>query len=291
MTDNNTAVGVESLWGLTSGAGTDNTGFGANALATTSSGNQNVAVGSQAAINNTSGSENVIIGYDTAPTLQTGSSNIIIGAAADVPTSSTSNYLNIGGVITGSMTGVDITLANGFKATTQSTTDNSTKLATTAHVSNSVTAANSAVTVQAATTANVSGYTYNNGSSGVGATLTQNSAAVVVIDGYTLLLNDRVLFKNQSTAADNGVYAINTLGTVSVPAVFTRATNYNSSTNINNSCPIPVVNGTTNALTSWLLTSKVTTVGTDSLTYTEFTVNPTTVSTNDYSQTFLMMGG
>lgn len=173
---------------------------------------------------------------------------------------------------------------------TQSTGDNSTKAASTAYVttaiSNAISGTNPAVAVQAATTANVSGYTYNNGVSGVGATLTQNSAAVVVIDGYTLLLNDRVLFKNQTTGANNGVYVITTLGTGVIPAVFTRATDYNQPSDINNTGAIPVVNGTVNATTSWLLTSTVTTVGTDALTYTQFSYSPTVIAltTNPLSQ-------
>lgn len=173
---------------------------------------------------------------------------------------------------------------------TQTAGDNTTKAASTAFVttaiSNAIAGANRAVAVQAATTANVSGYTYNNGASGIGATLTQNSAAVVVIDGYTLVLNDRVLFKNQSTSANNGVYTITTLGTGIIPAVFTRATDYNQPSDINSTGAIPVVNGTVNALTSWLITSTVNTVGTDAVTYTQFSYSPSVVAitTNPLSQ-------
>lgn len=177
---------------------------------------------------------------------------------------------------------------------TQATTDNSTKGASTAYVTtaiaNAIAGVNPAVAVQAATTANVAGYTYNNGVSGIGATLTQNSAAVVVIDGYTLLLNDRVLFKNQSTAANNGVYFISTLGTGVIPAVFTRALDYDQPSDINNTGAIPVVNGTVNISTSWLLTSSVTTVGTDSLTYTQFSINPTTILTNTLTSAHIFVG-
>lgn len=162
-------------------------------------------------------------------------------------------------------------------ATTQASGDNSTKVATTAFVAAALSGINPAVSVQAATTANVSGYTYNNGVSGVGATLTQNSAAVVVIDGYTLLLNDRVLFKNQTTAANNGVYFISTLGTGVIPAIFTRALDYDMPSDINNTGAIPVINGTVNALTSWVLTTQVTTMGTDPLSYSQFSYSPNTI--------------
>ena len=44
---------------------------------------------------------------------------------------------------------------------------------------------------------------YDNGSSGIGATLTNNGAlAALVVDGVSLSLNDRVLVKDQSNAFD-----------------------------------------------------------------------------------------
>lgn len=206
----------------------------------------------------------------------------VSGNAATVTTNA-----NLTGPITssGNATSIasSVALPGSPTTTTQTAGDSSTKISTTAFVatavSNAISGVNPAVAVQAATTANVSGYTYSNGVSGVGATLTQNSAAVVVIDGYTLLLSDRVLFKNQSTAANNGVYFVSTLGTGLIPAVFTRSLDYDQPSDINNTGAIPVVNGTANPSTSWLLTSSVTTVGTDPLTYTQFTLNPAVVMT------------
>lgn len=211
------------------------------------------------------------------------SANTIVGSISGNAATVTTNAN-----LTGDVTSVgnaatiksSVALAGSPTTTTQSPGTNNSTVSTTSYTDTAVAAALSAVNpaaaVEAATTANVAGYTYNNGASGIGATLTENSAAVVVIDGYTVLLNDRVLFKNQSTAANNGVYVLTTLGTGIIPAVFTRASDYNSPSNINNTGAIPVVNGTVNALSSWLLTSKVTTVGTDSITYTKFSANPTT---------------
>lgn len=167
---------------------------------------------------------------------------------------------------------------------TQPSSDNSTKAASTAYVntvvSNAIAGVNPAVAVQAATAAILPNTpTYSNGASGIGATLTAGANAALVVDGYTVLLNDRVLVKNQATAANNGIYVQTTLGTGLVPWVLTRATDFNQPADMSNTGAIPVVNGTANTDTSWVLTSKITTVGTDAVTFTQFSLNPTTIAT------------
>ncbi len=64
--------------------------------------------------------------------------------------------------------------------------------------------------VACASTANLSG-TYSNGTSGVGATIT-GAQAVLIVDGHTLELNDRILLKNQTQGARNGIYKLTTVG-------------------------------------------------------------------------------
>jgi len=63
--------------------------------------------------------------------------------------------------------------------------------------------------VRVATTAALGVYTYNNGTSGVGATLTF-STAVTTVDGVTLANGDKILVKNEPSAgafdAYNGIY-------------------------------------------------------------------------------------
>lgn len=63
----------------------------------------------------------------------------------------------------------------------------------------------------------------------VGKTLTASASGVLVIDGYTPVLNDRLLIKNQVNTVDNGIYTLSTVGTVSVPFVLTRATDSDGS--------------------------------------------------------------
>jgi len=67
--------------------------------------------------------------------------------------------------------------------------------------------------------------TYNNGTAGVGATLTNAGTQVALaIDGVTLNTNDRVLIYNQTNQYENGVYTVTDTGSGSTNWVLTRAT-------------------------------------------------------------------
>jgi hypothetical protein len=77
--------------------------------------------------------------------------------------------------------------------------------------------------------------TYNNGTDGVGATLTNaGTQAALVIDGVTLNTNDRVLIYNQTDATQNGVYTVTDTGSVSTNWVLTRATDADTYSPANN---------------------------------------------------------
>ena len=66
--------------------------------------------------------------------------------------------------------------------------------------------------------------TYNNGTSGVGATLTNaGTQAALVIDGVTVSVNDRVLIYQQTDQTENGVYVVTDVGSVSTNWILTRA--------------------------------------------------------------------
>lgn len=70
---------------------------------------------------------------------------------------------------------------------------------------------------------------YDNGTSGVGATLTNTGTlAAISIDGVSLTTNDRVLIYNQSNAAHNGVYYVSTVGDGATAWVLTRSTDTDS---------------------------------------------------------------
>ncbi len=210
-------------------------------------------------------------------------------------------YDNAGkvGEYTISGTGTVVAMATGPTLSnpvvgTQSTTDNSTLAASTAYVttaiSNAVAGVNPAVAVLVATTAagDTSALTYANGVAGVGATLTGAVNTAISIDGVTFTtVGQRLLVKNDTqspSGAFNGVYSLTQVQTVSLPPIFTRALDYNTPASINSTGAIPVVSGTANASTSWLLTSTVTTIGTNALTYVSFTLAPSTIVTLTGSQ-------
>lgn len=82
--------------------------------------------------------------------------------------------------------------------------------------------------VRVQTTGNLNA-TYSNGTSGVGATLTNaGSQAAISIDGVTLSSADRVLVSEQTNAAHNGIYTVTTVGTASTNWILTRATDADS---------------------------------------------------------------
>jgi hypothetical protein len=66
--------------------------------------------------------------------------------------------------------------------------------------------------------------TYNNGTAGVGATLTNaGTQAALVIDGVTVSAADRVLVYEQTDQTQNGIYVVTTVGSVSTNWVLTRS--------------------------------------------------------------------
>jgi len=130
--------------------------------------------------------------------------------------------------------------------------------------------------VQVATTGNLTA-TYNNGASGVGATLTNSGVqAALSVDGISLSVNDRVLVWQQTAAAQNGVYVVTTVGSALTNWVLTRSTdtnNYNpqSDTGLGGGDYFYVQEGTTGAGDSYVCTNTGTiTFGTTAITFAQF---------------------
>jgi hypothetical protein len=74
-----------------------------------------------------------------------------------------------------------------------------------------------------ATTAALPSNTYANGAAGIGATLTATANGALVVDGITVAAGDRLLVKNEATAANNGIYVVTATGSAGAPYVLTRA--------------------------------------------------------------------
>jgi len=106
--------------------------------------------------------------------------------------------------------------------------------------------------------------TYNNGVAGVGATLTLSSA-LTVLDGYTLQNGNRILIKNEAAQANNGVYTWATGGTV-----LTRATDFDTTTEVASGDFTYVTNGTLYAGTGWVQTNDTTAIGTSPIAFVQF---------------------
>lgn len=89
------------------------------------------------------------------------------------------------------------------------------------------------------------------------------------LDGISLAANDRVLVKDQTTASQNGIYTVTTLGT-GANGTWTRATDADANAEVTNGMSTIVDEGTLYADTMWtLITNGAITLGTTALAFTE----------------------
>jgi hypothetical protein len=102
-------------------------------------------------------------------------------------------------------------------------------------------------------------------------TLTNSGTqAALAIDGITLAANDRVLVKDQTTTAQNGIYVVTNIGSVSTNWVLTRSDDASLWAELP-SAFVFVEKGTTNADNGYLFTvDQGGTLGTTAITVTQF---------------------
>jgi hypothetical protein len=161
-----------------------------------------------------------------------------------------------------------LTLSGGL-ATADPTAD--LGLATKQYVDAVTAAINFHAPVKLATTANLTG-TYNNGTSGVGATFTLTATGRLAIDSVNVTNGDRVLLKNQTTDLQNGIYVVTVQGAGGTSAVLTRASDYDTSGEITNGDVVFTTAGTVNTGVTFVNTSSGTvTVGTTSIAFSTYT--------------------
>ena len=103
------------------------------------------------------------------------------------------------------------------------------------------------------TTANLSA-TYSNGTAGVGATLTASSNGALSLDGSTPSVADRILVKNQTSASENGIYVVTTVGDGSTAFVLTRATPEDQPSELSGGAFVFVEEGSLNANNGYVFT-------------------------------------
>jgi len=120
--------------------------------------------------------------------------------------------------------------------------------------------------VRVATTADLSA-TYNNSAG----TLTAGSNGAISVDGVSLVLNDRVLVKDQTTQTENGIYKVTTVGSGSAAFVLTRTPDANDAAELTGGVFTFVEEGTANADNGYVATHNGTpTFGTTNITFDQF---------------------
>ena len=129
--------------------------------------------------------------------------------------------------------------------------------------------------VALATTAALPANTYNNGTSGVGATLTGNSNGALSVDSTLTIVAERILVKNEATQANNGVYVVTQVGSAGTPYILTRATDFDTVGNgvdqIDEGDFFLVTSGTANVNTAWVQqTAPPITIGTTAIVFQQF---------------------
>jgi hypothetical protein len=119
------------------------------------------------------------------------------------------------------------------------------------------------------------GYTYNNGTAGVGATMTGTDFSQLIIDGFIVEVGQRVLIKNEDGAnsAYNGVYLVTRQGDGVVSWILTRAADFDVANDMYSGY-MYVSAGADNSYTSWVCTNNATAtpivVGTSAITFVQF---------------------
>ena len=124
--------------------------------------------------------------------------------------------------------------------------------------------------VRVATTAALPANTYDNGTAGVGATITADAnGALPAIDGVTLSVSEELLVKDEGASdISHGIYVVTQLGDGSNPFILTRRTDADEDSEMTAGQHVPIAEGTNNGdKFAYLSTNDPITVGTTPLSY------------------------
>lgn len=236
-----------SLAGLTSVAATTFTGAltGNASTATTLQTARSIAISGPITGTATSfnGSSDITI---PVTALDVGHANVTGTLAVDHGGTGTTTSTGSGSVVLSASPA----LTGAPTAPTASFGTNTTQIATTAFVTSAVDAARTGLdvksSVRAATTANI--------------TLSNTQT----VDGVALAVGDRVLVKDQATATENGIYIV-------AGGAWTRATDFDTTTEVTAGAFTFVESGTANADSGWVVsTDGAITVGTTAIAFAQF---------------------
>jgi hypothetical protein len=200
-----------------------------------------------------------VLGAATATSITATSGNLTIAAAAG------NNTVNINPTGTGT---VDV---GSKRITSVAEPTQATDAATKNYVDAVKTGLDVKDSVRVATTASLTA-TYSNGTSGVGATLTNSGTqAALTIDSIVLSVGERVLVKDQSTALQNGFYRVTNAGSVSTNWVLTRSTDADETAEVTPGAFTFVEEGTNGGNNGYVCTNTGSiTIGTTSISFVQF---------------------
>jgi len=174
----------------------------------------------------------------------------------------------------------DVTLSGNL--TINGTPSNASHAVTKSYVDNITAGLNFHAPARVATTANLTA-TYNNGTSGLGATLT-GTGTFPTVDGITLVSGDRILVKDQTAGLQNGIYS---LTTVSPNWVLTRTADAdnNPAGELATGDFLFVQTGTANGGYGYILnTAGTITVGTTAVSYVQFNAAQAVIAGNGLTE-------
>ena len=165
--------------------------------------------------------------------------------------SGTANEVEVTNVGTAYTVGLPDNVTLGGNLTINGTPSNSTHAATKGYVDSVAEGLHIHAAADAATTGNID--------------LSTDLENGDVLDGVTLATGNRVLVKNQTNAAQNGIYVVQASGAA------VRATDFDAPAEVDGGDFIFVTGGTVNDNTGWVQTSTgVVTIGTDPIVFTQF---------------------
>jgi hypothetical protein len=124
--------------------------------------------------------------------------------------------------------------------------------------------------VAAASTVDIGSF-YDNGLSGIGAKLFGISPGSLILDDYSVQLDDRVLIKDQNNLFENGYYTVTRVGSGATTFELIRAVDFDEPSEIVAGAFSFVLSGTLNGGGGFVLVSKdIVAIGTDAIEFTQF---------------------